>query len=88
MTSEQTALYKAIDEILWNYWDPIGVKDSENARDEYDFYIPKIYSLKNSGASEVEIAQMLLKFETDRMGLLGDKENCKLAAQKIIELSI
>lgn len=34
MTSEHKELYKAIDEVLWNDWDPIGVNDIA-PRDEY-----------------------------------------------------
>ena len=35
MTDKQKKLYKAIDEILWKDWDPIGVNDIEDVRDEY-----------------------------------------------------
>ena len=34
MTSEQKQLYKKIDEILWKEWDPIGVNDIDDVRDE------------------------------------------------------
>ena len=36
----QLGLYKRIDEILWEDWDPIGVNDVEEARDEYQSYLP------------------------------------------------
>lgn len=49
MTSEQKELYTAIDEILWNDWDPIGVSDIA-PRDEYQSYTPTIFSLKINGA--------------------------------------
>lgn len=35
MTEEQILIYKRIDEILWFDWDPIGVNQIEEARDEY-----------------------------------------------------
>ena len=47
MASEETKLYKSIDEILWNDWDPIGVNDfGDDARDEYYGYLPQVYQLK------------------------------------------
>ena len=85
MTKNQVILYKAIDEILWNYWDPIGINDCKEARDEYYSYIPQFYSLKNLGASEHEITQILFEIETIRMGLTGNIKNCKAVAKKLVE---
>lgn len=45
MTEKQKKLYKAIDEILWQDWDPIGLNDNEEIRDEYQGYTPHIFSL-------------------------------------------
>ena len=50
LSLEQIKLYKDIDEILWNDWDPIGMKMIANwARDEYDGYVPSIFSLRVKG---------------------------------------
>jgi hypothetical protein len=35
-------LLVAVQEVLIREWDPIGVKDSELCRDEYDSYAPAI----------------------------------------------
>jgi hypothetical protein len=59
----------AIRRILMAKWDPIGVSDEPNAADEYDSYIWGIYKLLERGADDKEIADHLLKIETERMGL-------------------
>jgi hypothetical protein len=85
MTNEQKQLYKRIDEILWNDWDPIGVNDIENVRDEYQSYTPHIFSLTIQGADKTQIAEHLYKIETINMGLSGNMQHCENIAQKILE---
>jgi len=38
--------------VLLNVWDPIGIRDEENAKDEYDSYIGDVFRLLVSGASD------------------------------------
>ncbi|MGY3088758.1 riboflavin kinase/FMN adenylyltransferase [Hymenobacter sp. UYAg731] len=83
--STEKAIYRAIDEILWNDWDPIGVNDIA-PRDEYQMYTPEIFSLKTTGATADVIAKRLHELEQIRMGLSGNIEHCKEVAQKIIDL--
>ena len=87
MTQEQKDLYEQIDILLWEEWDPIGINDYEEARDEYYNYLPKVYELRIRNASKKEIADYLFEIETDRMGLSGNKDKCLQIAQKLIELS-
>ena len=77
------ATYKQLDHILRFYWNPIGIRDNDPL-DEYRSYLPQIYDLKKSGAGFEEISSVLYFFETDSMGLTGNMENCKNAAQRII----
>ncbi len=88
MTQEQKNLYKIIDELLWNEWDPIGVNEYKEARDEYYNYIPQVFKLKIDNADNEIIAQYLFKVETDRMGLFGNIENCRRVANIIISTSV
>jgi hypothetical protein len=60
---------RAIDEILWRLWDPIGVNDMPEARDEYSSYAPGILGLLRRGADDEEIARHLRMIESERMGL-------------------
>jgi len=78
-------LYQEIDEILWKDWDPIGVNDVA-PRDEYQDYSPTIFSLKRGGADKETIAQKLFEIETKIIGVLGNIENCRNVAGKIINL--
>jgi hypothetical protein len=87
MNGVQNKFYKIIDEILWNDWDPIGINEyKEEARDEYQSYLPKIFNLKIDNAGKELIAQHLLKIETEMMGLSGNIEKCRVVAEKIVEL--
>jgi hypothetical protein len=78
-------LYKKIDDILWFDWDPIGVKDIA-PRDEYQSYVPEIFGLVRSNADRQEIANRLLKLETESMGMSGTLDNCLIIADKILRL--
>jgi hypothetical protein len=88
MTIEQKNVLKAIDEILWNDWDPIGVNDTEEARDEYSSYALQIFGLKIHNADKVAIADMLYKFESENMEVATahSRKHCEDIAQKIIDI--
>ena len=84
MTPEEVKLYKAIDEILYSDWNPIGVDDLP--RNEYQGYDYEIFALKNDGSNIETIAQALHKLEINHMGLTGNIEHCRQVARKIFEL--
>ena len=84
MSPEHKALYKGVDEILWNDWDPIGVNDIA-PRDEYQSYVPEIFSLLIQNKSDKEISYRLYKIETETIGVLGSREHCLKIAKKLIE---
>lgn len=68
MTKEQEALYKHIDEILFYKWDPIGISSGNWPRDEYESYLPTVYSLVVTN-SEPSIIVDYLTQSRARMGL-------------------
>lgn len=82
---EPANLYEAIDLILWNDWDPIGINDIA-PRDEYQSYTPTIFKLKTSGADKETIAKKLHQIETVTIGVLGNIDHCRQVADKIINL--
>lgn len=82
---EPTNLYEAIDLILWNDWDPIGINDIA-PRDEYQGYTPTIFKLKTSGADKETIAKTLHEIETVTIGVMGNIDHCRQVADKIINL--
>jgi hypothetical protein len=77
--------YQIIDDILWYDWDPIGINDIA-PRDEYQSYIPQIFSLFKEKTNRVTIAKTLSKIETDNMGLTGNFEKCMKIADKILAI--
>ena len=60
----------AIRRVLMAKWDPIGVSDEPGAANEYDSYIWGVYDLLKRGASDEEIAEHLLRIETESMGFI------------------
>ncbi|MGP0072985.1 MAG: hypothetical protein ACLPWF_13755 [Bryobacteraceae bacterium] len=54
-------------------WDPIGVSDTPEAADEYDFYIGGIYRLLEQGATETDMYTFLRDIEVNRMELVNEK---------------
>ena len=77
-------LYKRCDEVLHYLWDPIGVRGSPGARDEYYSYLPQVFALvKNDG--EDAIAEYLVTVERDRMALRPDPKRARDIARKLIE---
>jgi len=61
-------IQRAIGEVLLRNWDPLGVKDEPQAQDEYDAYVGGVYHLIASGATAKQIAEHLVRIETDRLG--------------------
>lgn len=83
MNKEQKEIYRAADDIFWNDWDPIGVNDIA-PRDEYQSYVPEIFSMLIHNKTENEIADRLYKIETETMGEIGSKDHCLEITKKLI----
>jgi hypothetical protein len=71
MTIHPTFKLSHLREIGWAKWDPIGVgePDHEWPADEYDAYLLNAASQLWSGRSDEEVADYLVKIETEHMGL-------------------
>ena len=81
-------IWKAIDAILWSDWDPIGVNDAPEARDEYSSYIGGAFHFLEDCASEEQIGGHLHRIETERMGLSGNLDHCRQVAKKLLEIDM
>lgn len=86
MTENEKIIYRRIDELLWSNWDPIGINDTPEARNEYQSYLPEIFALKINNAGRDKIANSLYKIETNNMGLDGNIIYCQEIADKILSL--
>jgi hypothetical protein len=84
-------LIGAVDSVLWEVWDPIGVNDVPEARDEYASYAPGVAGLLRSGASDDEIRSHLATIVAEWMGLPPvdpDPERRTLAALRALPLTV
>jgi hypothetical protein len=82
-------IQESIRKILFNDWDPIGIKDEPKAQDEYDGYVGSIYRLLTSNASEEEIVNHLYKIERETMGIASiNKNSLKSIVQKLLSINV
>jgi len=68
---QQRKLIYNIQTILLQNWDPIGVSNNPNLKDEYDGYIGQVIQILSKNASVEEIVNILIKFERD-MGVCSE----------------
>ncbi len=87
LSPEHEELYRRIDEVLHYLWDPIGVSSHPEARSEYHFYLPHVFSLLTSGAKAREISDYLASVSTERMGF-PDTSSGREHDQKITAILI
>jgi hypothetical protein len=64
-------LIEKIRDVLIGDWDPIGVGDNPNLREEYDSAMSPLLAALSKGAGESELAAILAAAET-RFGVAGD----------------
>ena len=83
---DQLELYKRIDEILFYKWDPIGISDTNWARDEYQSYLPKVFSMAMEPQSPARISEYLTLVATERMGLSAARDHDTAIATLIMEV--
>jgi len=92
MTSKEERardIQKAIGEVLLRNWDPIQVKDVPQAQDEYDAYIGGVYRLLGSGATARQIAEHLVRIETEQLGYQDtDPKMLIPVAEKLMRLNV
>lgn len=87
MNQSDNTLETKVKKILLQDWDPIGVKDISEAKDEYDTYVPNIGRMLRAGLSNVEIYNHLRCIEVNRMGLSGNKAHTQKIAERLHALA-
>jgi hypothetical protein len=75
---------KEVRGILLADWDPIGIRDVPQARDEYDEYLPLIAKMIIKGTTVAELSSHLLEIERDAFGLKGDPERADRVAMRLL----
>jgi len=82
-----TSQLKKINDILWNNWDPLGLKGAFKTQDEYESYAVEIFNLLKNKAPEEEIAQRLCEIEENELlpqGIKGDLAKCERVAAMLL----
>ncbi len=78
----------SIRRVLLREWDPIGMRDVLEAKDEYDGYVGGVYRLLANGASTLELAEHLARIERDDMGFSTVQESLPAVADRLKQLDI
>jgi hypothetical protein len=78
--------HDAIHAILLHEWDPIGVGDSPEAHDEYDSYIPTVYSILIHHLDRGQLFDYLWQVETQHMGLRGSRQRTNSIVDRLLQM--
>lgn len=81
---DQLALYKRVDKILYNDWDPIGISELGGPTDEYHGYLPQVFKRALSSEDPQEIAEYLTWVTVDRRGMSPAREHDVKIARLIL----
>jgi len=77
-----------IRQILFQDWDPLGVKDNQKLSDEYDSCIASVYRLLVERASARAIVNCLFRLEHDLGMPAKSKEHLLPVAHKLLALNV
>ncbi|MDX1674385.1 MAG: hypothetical protein R3314_06215 [Longimicrobiales bacterium] len=79
----EKALFERCDEVLHYLWDPVGVAGVPQSRDEYADYVEPVFRFLRDDADRDAIIHLLLRIETDRLGLPGDEQTARATADAL-----
>src|SRR5437899_3062123 len=78
-----------IADVLHRHWDPIGVRDEPRAQAEHAAYVAGVYRLIVSGATPRQLAEHLVRIETERLGFQDtDPKMLVPVAKKLLKLNV
>ena len=78
--------HESIRAILLKDWDPIGVADIPEARDEYDSYVGQLYLMLIRHEPRHTLVDHLWRVETEHMGLAGNRRHTEAIADSLLRL--
>lgn len=88
---EAQELEKLVSEVLYWVWDPIGINDRFDSRDEYDGYALQVVSLLLEDTEQADrqkkLEVFLIGLCQDRIGVGGGQLKSQLAAERLMELA-
>ena len=86
MNPSANTLEAAVQRILLQEWDPIGIRDVREARDEYDSYVLGICTMLREGQTAEKLSQHLRWIESEHIGLDGDELHTERIAKRLVSL--
>ena len=81
---EPGELERRVDEVLFYFWDPIGISPDPYARAEYKSYVVGVLGMVQNNKSTAEIAERLCEIQSVSMELSPDKERAIAAAELLV----
>ena len=84
--AKDATLLHAIYTVLLREWDPLGIGHNPSMRDEYEDYLPKIFTLIRENCNESEIFDYLWRIEYKVMEQKGNKQHTLRIAALLKEL--
>jgi hypothetical protein len=87
-TQRTRGVMEGIRQILFQDWDPLGVKDNQKLSDEYDSCIAPVYRLLVERASAKAIVNCLFRLERDLGMPAKSKEHLLPIAHKLLGLNV
>jgi hypothetical protein len=84
-THFQKIVLQRVDELLHFTWDPIGVREMPQARDEYQAYVPKVAGFLLQHKKKEELEAYLHWLATEHMGLTDTNEG-RAHTKKVVEI--
>ncbi|CAB3789733.1 hypothetical protein LMG28138_02871 [Pararobbsia alpina] len=88
MNSPTNALEAAVQRILLQEWDPIGIRDVPDAQDEYDSYVLGICTMLREGQTTEKLYRHLRWIESEHIGLDGNELHTDRIAKRLASLLI
>jgi hypothetical protein len=85
LNHKEKELYKRVDEVLHYVWDPIGIHNCPEARDEYYTYIPQVFSMLKNSKTKKEISTHLINLAKVQIGLDPDINTIDKVVDLLIE---
>jgi len=86
-TRQARQICSAINEILFTFWDPIGMNDVL-PNDEYEAYVGEVYRALVNGKSEAGLVKLLTAIENRSIGLRAPQKRKAEAARRLRALEI
>ncbi len=85
MNRDTKAETRAISQILWRDWDPIGCGVPE---DEYDLFVWPVYKLLIEGAARDEVAAYLRWAAETQIEIKAPEERLAIVVDKLLALKL